>query len=847
MNTYRIRFQCLLAFLVIPISIFSQDWLELSKDKSCTFYDIRDAFYQEYGGQRAQNPKEFKRFGRWAAFVGPRVYPSGKVFHPGRVHAEWEKMEAMAGITKKLAVASAAWTPVGPQSIPDQGGGMGRLNVVRIHPLDSNTIFVGASNGGLWKSTNAGQGWVALTDYLPNISVTDLIFHPQDPDIMFMATGDAYGLEISLGGLWGGTYSSGLLKTTDGGLTWSSTGLDYQMDWGRLIFGLAIHATNPDTILAGTDLGLYRTVDGGLSWSQMISGTVSDVEFLPSDPNTAIAVGDSFHRTTDGGMTWTVGANGMAPFFPEAAVVVAVTPAAPLDVHVFSQSRGFFHSVDGGISFITKYAPDGSQGWYLTGIEVSPTDPGKIVGGAVDMRMTTDAGVTPWTNISDWTGWPNANFAHADHRAFAFSPSGNTIYSGNDGGIFKTTDNGTSWTDLSEGLQITQIYRFGGSELEPGKIIVGTQDNGLNIVNNGNWDMTLLADGMDCMIHPLNSDTVYGSIQTGFLYKSSDGGATWTDSIVTPNSGEWTVPLAIDPMNPATIFFGGRQLHKSTDGGKSWSNLTNNQLPDYISDFALAPNQSNTIYVATGASFVTPNPIVEIRKTTDGGAVWTNISPGLPTSNAFINTISVKSDDANTLWAGFSGFTDGEKVYKSVDGGQNWFNISGTLPNIPMNDLLYLGGPLEELIVGSDLGVWYTNKDLNDWIPYGALLPNVIVLELEVNRTLGKVRAGTYGRGLWEVDLHNPSVGILENKKDEIVSVYPNPSSDFINLETESLYPWGYSLYDQRGILIRSNVDQQIGTNKVSIDVHELSPGNYFLHLETSEGWETTKVIMIRR
>jgi len=525
------------------------------------------------------------------------------------------------------------------------------------------------------------------------------------------------------------------------------------------------------------------------------------------------------------------------------AILITVSPDQPNWVYAAGTNGKLHRSTDAGQTWEYRSFIN-SNSLFSFGLEASPTDAETIFHGKIDVERSYDGGLN-FTQISDYNAWPAPNYSHADHRGFAFSPSGHVIYDVNDGGLFQSTDNGNSWSDLSQGMEIMQVYHFANSEQNPNFIVAGAQDNGINSINNGSFTQVYSADGMDAVIDPNNPLIAYASIQFGNIFmKTSDGGLTW-NQIPNVGQGDWNPPFAMDVNYLDHLYFGTQDLNLSTNGGGNW--LSIGSFPEVINDIELFVPDANYICLTLGGALSYPVPQTSVQRTTDGGQTWTDISAGLPILQAFPNSVAVHQNNPDIIWVTFSGFQAGQKVFQSTNGGANWNNISGSLPNIPCNDILHLGGPLDELVVASDLGVWYRNDTLSDWIVYGSGLPNVIVTDLAINRATQKLRVATYGRGLWEVDLLNPiGVNITELPSDAI-NLYPNPTKGIFNLQSEMEKAWHFSIYDVQGKQVYQGQTQEAGTNLLQLSLHLLSEGTYYLRIVDESDAVLTKVLGIRR
>jgi photosystem II stability/assembly factor-like uncharacterized protein len=265
---------------------------------------------------------------------------------------KWEKQNPSSS-NKSL---SGNWTALGPTGAPTGGlwgtkGGAGRLNFVRVDPSNSSIIYVGSPDGGLWKTTNGGSTWSTNTDNLTVIGCTDIAINPTNTQIMYLATGDGDGSD---------SYSVGVLKSTDGGTTWNTTGLNWTVTQLRTISKLLIDPNNPAVLLAATSAGIYKTSDSGATWTQERTGSFKDIEFKPGDPNTVYAVGTSFVKSTDNGNNWTSITNGLPSSGSVTRISKAVTAAnSDYDYLLVSNDtdyglEGINRSTDSGVSFTQR-------------------------------------------------------------------------------------------------------------------------------------------------------------------------------------------------------------------------------------------------------------------------------------------------------------------------------------------------------------------------------------------------------------------------------------------------------------------------------------------------------------
>jgi photosystem II stability/assembly factor-like uncharacterized protein len=750
------KISILFAATIFSLTVYSQSFLQDSllvnrpAQKEANFYDIQRAFEHHWEGKtpsqnECENNEEggYQQFKRWEWFFEQRTYPTGNFPSPEAAYNSYRNYPWANSTNRSMMAAN--WSFMGPGVVPGNGGGAGRLNCMEFDPTNSNTIWVGAACGGLWKSTDGGNTWSSNTDLLPSLSISEIVIDPTNPQTMYIATGDKYGIFYQYE-VWG-HYSAGVLKSTDGGVTWNPTGMNYSLANVTIIQRLIIDPTSTNTLYAATNNGIFKTTDGGTTWNNIRAGSYFDIEMKPGTSSTLYAVdGTNFYYSIDNGATWTTGAMAAGE-----RVSIAVTPVNPVVVYVWAQNSGLMYSNTSGTSFTNRTDPAanaGPYGYYDYVIEISPVNENIIFAGGLDIARSTNGG-NSWTTVSDWNGWPASDYSHADNHAQKFAPgSQTTIYSCNDGGLFRSTDQGATWTDLSHGMDIKQYYRIGGSYLTPNLIYAGAQDNGTDKITGMNTATQVNgADGEECLVDFTDDNIVFVSSQGGYFLRSTDGGVTFNG--ITVFGCDWTSPLVMDPNNHNVLYLGSASVEKSTNNGVSWTTLNGPFDGGCMYSLEVAPANSNYIYAATFA---------HIYRSTNGGANWTDITGSLPTSSGAITGITISDANPDNVWVTFSGFTAGDKVYYTPNGGGTWSNFSGTLPNVPANCIEYQNNSNELLYVGTDLGVFYRDGSMSDWSPYNTGMPNVIIDELEIHYPTSKIRAATFGRGIWESDLQTSTL-----------------------------------------------------------------------------------------
>ena len=752
--------------LLLLSPLAAQPWRANIAENETNFYKIREAFnkYWSAGHFDIRGPEERKPwipFKRWEWFMEPRVYPTGELPSPGILQKTMKRYRAGLSVQ---APQAGNWTQLGPAVIPSNGGGEGRVNVIAFDPSNPATIWAGTASGGLWKSTNSGSSWSTGTDQFGTLGISSIAFDPTNSGTMYVATGDADGLD---------TYSMGVLKSTDGGASWNATGLSWTTSMGYSIYSIIADPADPNILLAAGRQGIFRTSDAGSNWSIVASGNFKDLEVDPSDPAVWYAARYSYgiYKSTNTGASFTQLTSGLPTSgFYRVAVALAPSQSSTLYALYVNANSGFYGlyaSTNSGANWSLQSnspqilswdtsGPNDGQGFYDLVLQVAPDNPSTVYVGGINLWRSTSGG-TSWTWLTNWyTGTPRP-YIHADQHAFAFLPGvPSTLFAGNDGGIFLSTNSGASWTDRSAGIAATQFYRLGGSATNPNRILAGAQDNGTDRYLTGAWTQVLGGDGMEAIVDYSNENIGYGEYYYGDIYKSMNGGSSFT-SIAggIPDTGGWVTPFVINPLNPKSLYVAEDGVYKTTNRGSSWTTLKSSLGGTPLVSLTIGVSDTNTLYAATGS---------HVWVSGNGGTVWSEITSGLPTASAAVTYLAADPSNAAIAYATFSGYGN-QKVYRTTNSGSSWTNRSTGLPAIPVNCITINSAVPSQLYAGTDAGVYYSENGGSSWNPFSSGLPDVIVNELEIQQSAQKLRAATYGRGLWETPLALQVVGSISGMK----------------------------------------------------------------------------------
>ena len=722
----------------------SQNYKELMNSRDVKVSEIiesAEAYLQEHPSK-----KDRKFFERWKYNAVRLQNEEGYLPSREKVQKELTKFINEKKDVKGRNSPSGTWAELGPKNWTATSGynpGVGRITSFAQHPTDANTMIVGSDTGGIWKSTDQGSTWLPLLDNYTNMEIFSLAIDPSSPNTYY----------------WGGSLGA-IFKSTDGGTTWASISTIAN---GESVNKILIHPTNSMKIFATVEnTGIYRSDDGGTTWTSITSDASGfDIEFKPTDTNTVYATGDSFHKSTDGGTTWVT----ITGFDDTGAKMIGVTAADVNRVYVIESNgslfNGIYESTNSGSTFAKKshlgknyfgYEGDASdsdgQAPRDMGIAISPTNADEVhIAGVITFR-SMDGGDN-FIATSAWVYDGTESYCHSDVDDLVFV--GTTLVALTDGGVYFATNSTatpspTFFTDKTTGMGIHQFYKFGISQTSSVVITGGSQDNGTSTYVGSAWKNWIGADGMESFVDKTNSNILYGTQQNGTLFKSIDGGVT-NESLTQPVSGdgEWVTPFEQDPIAANTIYTGFNHVHKSTDGGTSWSAISQD-FGSLLTNLKIAPSDNKIMYAGHENL---------LYKTTTGSGTWSAVTG----FSGDVNSIAIHPTDPNKVALATTG---DDKVYITADGGSTWTSQKTGLPDFSAMALVWQDNPKNGLYLGMNFGVFYIEDGLTSWQAFSTNLPNVMINELEINTADNSLYAATYGRGVWRSDLYSTTVLPIE-------------------------------------------------------------------------------------
>jgi hypothetical protein len=832
----------LMLSLLCAVFVYGQpNWRAMGSNKAATFYEVQQDFNQYWASKKVEKGIGYKVFKRWENYMAPRVYPSGNMLLPSTNYANFLAWKQNNPVSSRSP--SGNWTALGPLTKPTgYDAGVGRVDFVRFDPMNTNILYVGTPDGGLWKSNNGGDFWTTNTDYLSVIGCADLAIDPTNTQTMYLATGNWQDDRRSIG----------VLKSTDGGDTWNTTSLSWTALDNHKIRKILMHPSNPSIMMVVTDDGVFRTTDAwATNTKTYCCSDLYDMEFKPGNPNIVYAAGTEFFLSSDNGVSWNQIVNGLPDAADVSRMVLGVTASNNSYVYALAGDQdggflGLYLSKDSGISFSTQSTTPnilnsskdasgtGGQATHDLAIAVSPVNKDLVTIGGINQWRSTDGGAQ-WTLLSYWLGndtnYPGQgdgppDYVHADIQSIEYLPgSSTTMFATCDGGISKSTNNGLNWKDISHNLSIAQQTGVALSASDPAIMATGLQDIGTLKANVGAWSVINGGDGEDAFIDRSSNLVIVSSNPNGAHAISTDGGANHDDITGLPSDAQWFSPISQDPVNIDLVYAGGRPALWSTlqlfsvGATCDWTELGTPPGTDNILQFVVAPSNSNIIYAIK---------VDAISVSTNAGVSWAEKTGTLPLGDAALTDLAVSDTDPNKVWVTFSGYSNGDKVFKTTNGGDTWTNISAGLPNLPINSIVSVNGStIDAVYIGADIGIYYIDNGLANFVPFNTNLPNVAVTDLEIYYPASRLRASTYGRGTWESDLYSAGVGTQVIGDEKAIRLIPNPAHELLQVIGVNTEHTTIRVMDMFG---RFLVEQQLNGSD-QIKVTDLPNGIYFIEI----------------
>jgi len=718
-------------------------------------------------------------------------------------------------------LAGMAARSIGP------AGMSGRVTAIDGVESSPETLYVGTATGGLWRTDDGALTWRALFDDQKVASIGAIAIHQKSPEIVWVGTGEGNPRNSA-------SVGNGVYRTLDGGRTWTHLGLAATEKIARIL----VHPEDPDVAWAAalgtswgenSERGVFKTSDGGRTWERVLyvdeRTGCADLAIDPSNPKKLVAAmwehrrepwffrsggpGSGLYVSLDGGASWTK--RGPAEGLPAGdlgRIGLAFCRARPevLYALVEAKTNALLRSDDGGASFATVNPSNdvANRPFYYADIRVDPLDPQRVYNLGSVLEVSEDGGRT-FRDVSD--------DLHPDHHALWIDPGDPAhVVDGNDGGLYISRNRGRTWRFVRN-LPLAQYYHVAVDHEEPYNVYGGMQDNGSwrgpntvwenGGIRNHHWTEVGFGDGFATV--PMSDDPRRG-------YSMSQGGELMRFDLRTgerkgiqPDGPEgvdlrfnWNAGIALDPFDPAVVYYGSQFLHRSADRGDSWTTIspdltTNNPAwqrqdesggltPDvtaaenYCTILTIAPSrlEQGLVWVGTDDG--------RLQLTRDGGATWTSVEErllGVP-RNTWIPHVEASQHDPATAYVVLDDHRRANwqpYVFVTRDHGATWTDLATA-------DIWGYVHVIEEdpvdprlLFLGTEFGLFVSRDGGGSWARWTHGLPTCPVTALQVHPRDHDLVIGTFGRSAYVIDDLRPLRAAPEAEREAVLRVTDVPDA----------------------------------------------------------------------
>ncbi|MEE4257734.1 MAG: T9SS type A sorting domain-containing protein [Bacteroidales bacterium] len=863
---------------------------EYEEELIAMFKQIPDDIGEEAEGENRPDRPDLAAMQNFFSTMDPEL----KAVPAERLSAAWDATRELKKSTLKQGIPMLFWETAGS----NMGG---RTRAIMYDPNDAsgNKVWAGAVTGGIWYNndiTNDQSDWMPVNDFLSNLSISCIVYDPNDPMTFYAGTGEAETARVIYRESSG--VGMGILKSTDGGASWdlipSSESFKYVTDiqirdedgTSVIYAGVASGVYKGITHNSQPSNGLFRSVDAGNSWTQVIPnipGTdepyaISDIK-IQGDGR--IYVGSMGNPDLEGGATifysdqgtagtWTVydevknqienqtshnipGRVILVPSPSEDYIVYALFSVGNNEDFVRYRGRLIYRTVDSGETWDEVNIPDiqyATLSWHALCGAINPADPNHIFVGGLDAWSSSNAG-NSWNQKSDWW-WMyyggDDRYVHADQHIHLYKPgSSEEMLMGTDGGIFYTS-NATSFNPVfvekNHNYGSLQFYTCAISPIAgDDRYIGGLQDNGTLYYQGDPLDINDMidqGDGAGCFWDADEPEIFITSVYYN-RYTVWDNGVPEDAG---EESGTFICPADYDyKLNTLYANACGFQGQDANEllvirniPDNPWHMYVNlgTGLSTYYTHIKYSPHSPDgTTTLFVGSQ---TGQVFKVESAQASPAVTEITGPEFP--EASVSCVAIGGSE-DTLMVTFSNYGV-NSVWQTYDGGDTWASIESNLPDMPIRWAIYHPHDAKQAMLATEIGTWTCNHlhlDDPQWIPNVEGMANVRVDMLQIREADNTVLAATHGRGLYTAEwVSNPWVSIGEQPELPVSAIYPNPVRDVLNIRLDEQINARVSLdiFDMQGRLVmREELDGMISDHIVNTG--QLPAGSYVVRMHSGK------------